>query len=154
MNSNSVFKKVMDFTSYGSPVPQEDPTPPTPLERAIDRLTRHDPLVNVDQLILQAVERAGTEAVNAKNQELKNARRADELAKSVEKLARVKRDVNKVLYKLENGMIYTTAEAKVANDTLKAASKALAGGGYLLRSAFGVRTEVSRRAPRIRGRHG
>ena len=145
MNINSKFKKVLSFTCYGtSPVPQEEgPTPPTALEHATDRLKLLDPLVNVDLLILQAVERAGTEACNARDKQRKEELRADKVAKSVEKLELVKGDVTEVLSKLKRGMIYTTAEAKIANDTLKAASKELASAGYTLRNAFGIRPPKS-----------
>ena len=158
MNVNSTFKKLLDHTSYGTPQ-EEGTTLPTPLEYAVDRLTRHDPQANVDQIILQAVERAGTEAINAKNQERKNELRAVRILKSTDRLERVMSDVYEVLLKLKSSQVHTAAEAKVANDTLKAASKELASAGYILRNAFDIRparscSAATRRPPRIRGRHG
>lgn len=159
MNVNSKLEKILSFTCYGTrPVPQEEgPTPPTALERAADRLKLLDPLVNVDLLILQAVERAGTEAADARDKQRKNELRAGKIHKCTDKLERVKGDVTEVLSKLKRGMIYDTAEAEIANDTLKAASKELASAGYTLRNAFGIRparscSSATRRPPYGTGR--
>ena len=158
MNVNSTFKKLMDHTSYGtSQVPQEGPTP---LEQAISRLTRHDPQANVELLILQAVESAGTEAINAKNRKRKNELRAVRILKSTDQLERVMSDVYEVLLKLRNGQVYTAAEAKIADKCLEKASMQLSQGGRSLRNAFDIRpgraggSTDTRRPPRIRGRPG
>ena len=146
MNSNSVMKKVLSFTCYGNrPIStlDTDPAPLTELDMAIARLQNNSPGVDVNTLILKAVETAGTQAVDARNQERREALRAGKVAKCTDKLERVKGDVYEVLSKLKSGQIYTTAEAKIANLCLKEASAELSVAGRVLRNAFGIKPEKS-----------